>query len=265
MSLLGGARLKPIRRLVASLAFVAATVTGVLAVTTPRAHAVTVVPVILELRNGGSQSSAVFTVDDSFATPLPVELTITKAKPSDGGLDDTGVSSDDLLVFPPQAIIQPGKTQAFRVQWVGDPAIKQSQHYYVTISQVPVQLPEDKDMVQVLYDFQVIVNVGLVGARPRLSVANTEIQKDDKGVFHPVVSIVNTSNTYGYLENGTLKVTVTDSAGKQIASKTYTPDDVHEFIGPGLVAAGQTRPFTIPMVLPNGEGKVAVSFRPSEN
>jgi fimbrial chaperone protein len=163
------------------------------------------------------------------------------------------------------ALIQPGKTQTFRIQWVGDPAITQSKHYYVTVAQLPVKLPTDQTAIQVLYDFQVIVNVGPAGAKPHLVVARTEIVKNAiTGKFNPIIYVSNDSTTYGYLSHGHMKIIVTDASGKQILNKSYVAEDINEYIGAGLVASCQTRPFTIPMDLPTGEGKVDVSYTPED-
>lgn len=87
------------------------------------AEAMTVQPVIVDLATAGGRMSAVVTVENTFATPLPVELKVVEAD-FNNGLVTTNRETEDLLIFPPQALIQPGRTQSFRVQWVGDPDLK---------------------------------------------------------------------------------------------------------------------------------------------
>ena len=62
-----------------------------------------------------------------------------------------------------QAMIQPGQTQTFRVQYVGDPDLARSKHYYVTVAQLPVQMPQGQSAIQILYNFQVLVSVSPSG------------------------------------------------------------------------------------------------------
>ena len=88
------------------------------------ADAMTVQPVVIDLQTSGRQMTQVVTVENTFANPLPVELRVEELTFDENGVHSSGTQSDDLLVFPPQALIQPGQTQTFRIQYVGDPALR---------------------------------------------------------------------------------------------------------------------------------------------
>ena len=103
--------------------------------------AMSVQPVVIELTTFGRGMFATIPVENSFTTPLPVELTVQELGFDENGVVPTGVDPGDLLIFPPQAIIAPGRTQSFRIQWVGDPEIERSKHYYITVAQLPVPQP----------------------------------------------------------------------------------------------------------------------------
>ena len=111
--------------------------------------AMTVQPVVVDLQTAGRAMSQVITVENTFATPLPVELTVQELELTPTGLKQTGKDPGDLLIFPPQALIAPGQTQTFRVQFVGDPTLAVSKHYYVTVAQLPVKLPEGQSAIQI--------------------------------------------------------------------------------------------------------------------
>src|SRR6478609_2043182 len=98
-------------------------------------QAMTVQPVVIDLQTSGRSMTQVVTVENTFANPLPVELRVEDLTLDENGVHASGHQSDDLLVFPPQALIAPGETQTFRVQYVGDPALARSRHYYVTVAQ----------------------------------------------------------------------------------------------------------------------------------
>ncbi len=131
-----------------------------------------------------------------------------------------------LLVFPPQALIEPGKTQAFRVQFVGDPDMTKSKHYFVTVAQLPVQLPGGSNAIQILYNFQVAVSVGVSGERSEITLTDSKIVKNEVGEFQPVLTFSNTGKTYGYVSEGGLRLTVKDAAGKEVFSKRYDSSDI---------------------------------------
>lgn len=226
------------------------------------AEAMTVQPVVLDLQTSGRSMSQVITVENTFAAPLPVELRIEELGFVEGGLKSTGTDPGDLVIYPPQALIEPGQTQSFRVQYVGDPALAQSKHYYVTVSQLPIDLPEGQSAIQILYDFQVLVSVAPQGAEPAIVVAGAEVGRDGAGKPAPVVTFSNGSAAHGYISKGSLVITQRDGSGARIFSRTLSGPEIQQTIGFGLVGAGQTRRMTLPVELPSGDGAVEVVLTP---
>jgi fimbrial chaperone protein len=224
------------------------------------ASAMTVQPVVLDLQTAGRGMSQVVTVENTFTSPLPVELRVEELTFDETGAHGTGKDPGDLLVFPPQALIQPGQTQTFRVQYVGDPALAKSKHYYVTVAQLPVKLPEGQSAIQILYNFQVLVSVAPPGIKPSLRIVSAEIGKDDKGKPVPVITVTNDSNAHGYLSAGRLRIVETDGSGKEVFRKTIPGPEIQQTMGFGLVTSGQTRRISVPVVLPSEGGKVEAQF-----
>lgn len=228
----------------------------------PRADAMTVQPVVLDLSTSGRGMSQVITVENTFTSPLPVEMRIEELSFDENGAHGTGKDPGDLLVFPPSALIQPGQTQTFRVQYVGDPGLAKSKHYYVTVAQLPVKLPEGQSAIQILYNFQVLVSVAPPGAKPALKVTAAEIGKNDKGAPVPIITVSNSSIAHGYLSQGHLRITETDATGREVFHRTIPGPEIQQTIGFGLVTAGQTRRIMVPVVLPAEGGKVDAQFTP---
>lgn len=224
------------------------------------AQAMTVQPVVIDLQTSGRAMSQVITVENTFSTPLPVELSIQELELGTDGVKQTGKDPGDLLVFPPQALIAPGQTQTFRVQYVGDPAIAKSKHYYITVAQLPVKLPEGQSAIQILYNFQVLVSVGPLGIKPRIAVQGAELSRTPDGQTMAVVTVLNETPAHGYLSNGHLRVTEKDKSGKQVFSKTLSGAEIQQTMGFGLIGGGQTRRVTVPIALPSAEGTVEASF-----
>lgn len=235
---------------------------AVLTMAAPSAYAMTVQPVVVDLAPTGRGMSQVVTVENTFTTPLTVELRTEQLSFDENGAHGTGKDPGDLLVFPPQAIIQPGETQAFRVQWVGDPDLKESKHYYVTVAQLPVQLPAGQSAIQILYNFQVLVSIAPTGGKPQIRIAGAGIVKDPKGQPIPVLTVENRSNTHGYLSNGRLKIVEKDASGHEVFSRVLLAPEIQQTIGFGLIAAGQTRKVYVPIKLPSPEGSVEAQFTP---
>lgn len=243
-------------------AFVAAlSLLSILFTATP-ATAITVQPIVVNLTPAGRGMTQVVTVTNSFTYPVAVELTIEDLALDPNGVRGTGRDSGDLLIFPPSATIKPGQTQTFRVQYVGDPALARSKHYYVTVAQLPVQLQQGQSAVQVLYNFQVLVSVAPQGGKPTITVQRAEIERSADGKSVPAVTFTNASPTHGYLSSGRLRVVQRDASGRETFRREFTAPEVQQTIGYGLIGAGQTRRVTLPVELPSPNGTVVVQYTP---
>src|SRR4051812_8879095 len=99
----------------------------------PSALATTVQPVVIDISVAGNGRSQSITVENTNADRLPVEIRVEELAFTEDGVRVVGPSRD-LTVFPAQAVIQPGRTQSFRVQWAGG-AVDRSKSYYVTVAQ----------------------------------------------------------------------------------------------------------------------------------
>ncbi|HEX3919747.1 MAG TPA: fimbria/pilus periplasmic chaperone [Caulobacteraceae bacterium] len=226
----------------------------------PVARAMTVQPVVIDLKPTGHGSTATVTVQNSFTTPLPVELTVQSLDFDENGVHQTGKDPGDLLIFPAQTLIAPGQTQAFRIQWVGDPVLEKSQHYYVTVAQLPVQLPEGQSAIQILYNFQVLVNVAASTGGPQISIDSATIGKNDKGQPVPLLVVRNAGNSYGYLSRVRIRITYKDATGKETFRQVMTPEQIQQQVGFGLIGPETTRKVTLPVVLPGADGAVHVEL-----
>jgi P pilus assembly chaperone PapD len=224
--------------------------------------AMTVQPVVLNLTTSGRGMSQVVTVENTFANPLPVEMRIQELTLTENGVQGTGTDPGDLLVFPQQALIQPGQTQTFRVQYVGNPDLARSKHYYVTVAQLPVQMPQGQSAIQILYNFQVLVSVSPTGVRPAITVTSAEVGRDANNRPVPAVTVTNSATAHGYLSNGRLRIVQRDTAGHEVFRRTLPGPEIQQTIGFGLIGAGQTRRVLVPIVLPTEGGTVEAQFTP---
>lgn len=222
--------------------------------------AMTVQPVVIDLRMSGRESSAAIRVENTGPNPLPVEVRVVETEFQPDAVRASDRVSEDLLVFPPQAIIRAGETQVFRLQYVGDPASDRSKHYYVEVAQLPVDLPEGQSAIQILYNFQVMVNVAsLTAEAPQLSIEGAEIVQNADGRHFAAFTVRNTSMNYGYLSQGNLTIVHRDSAGAETLRQTMNSSEIQQMIGYGLVGPGVSRRFISPVEV-GAEGAVEVSL-----
>lgn len=223
-------------------------------------QATTVSPVMIDLQSSGRRVVANISVNNTGANSLPVEIAVTKLKPTPTGFEQTKDNADDLLVVPPVALIAPGQTQTFRVQWIGDGDIAESGHYYVGINQVPVKLPEGQSAVQVVYNFQVLASVSSPLRKANLVVKSVTPGTMPDGKPAVNLTVENTGAAHDYLSLHRIRFTQSDAAGRQAFEKTMSGSEFQQLIGYGLVASHSTRTVTIPLELPSTNAAVSAAL-----
>jgi P pilus assembly chaperone PapD len=223
-------------------------------------NAMTVQPVVINLTTGGRGMTQVLTVTNNFSYPLAVELRVEDLVIEASGVRSTGKDSGDLVIFPPTALIRPGQTQTFRVQYVGSQALARSKHFYVNVAQLPVKQQQGQSAVQVLYNFQVLASVSPAGAKPAVKVDRASIERTGDGKFVPAITFSNPSSAHGFIANGRIRIVQKDASGKELFRREMSAPEVQQVIGYGLMGAGQVRKVTLPIELPGGGGTVEALY-----
>ncbi len=223
------------------------------------AQALQVTPLSVETNAVNSGLTNQFTATNDGPDPIPVELSSVRITvDAEGKITEVPNSGNDLVILPQQAMLPPGQTQTFRVQYVGDPAITQSVSYFVALTQVPVKLPEGTSGVQMLYNFRVLANVAPLQGQEALTLEGTSVtQKDGKN--YPVLTVRNSGNKHALMYNVAQTVIVqTDGSGAEIFNQTFAAARSLDLYGLGLVPPNAVRRFVLPVELPSASGKVSV-------
>ena len=212
------------------------------------AVATTVSPVVLDLQTTGRRVVSNISVTNTSAGPMTMEIVVTPLKPTESGFVPAGSpdSDEDLLVTPPSALIPAGKTQTFRVQWLGDPEITQSKHYYVAVNQLPVKLPEGQSAVQIVYNFNVLVSVSSADQKAQLAITSVA-PATVGGKSVAAITVHNGGTAHDYISQHRLRISETSADGVELASKTISGSEFQQLVGYGLVATGQTRTLDVPL------------------
>nr|WP_247712175.1 fimbria/pilus periplasmic chaperone [Qipengyuania qiaonensis] len=230
------------------------------------ANALNVQPVIIDLESTGRQTSAIITLQNAFAETAPIEVVVHPVRIVDGELVEfEEEEAENLLVFPSQATVEPGATQAFRVQWIGDPEPENSEHYFVTIAQLPVAFDPNQNAIQVLHRFRVLVSVGRTDGDAELNIVSTSLRTDENGIAQPVIDVQNTGNNYAYVGTNRVTVTQRDETGGVIFREVFQPEDIQHKMGLGLVPSGTTRTLPIGLELPSSNGAVTIEMVQQES
>lgn len=215
-------------------------------------------PTHVEMLSSGSASRAMVTVFNDSNSPLPVEAIIRAAAYDEAGTLGTSDTTEDFLVIPPQALIAPGATQNFRIQWLGDPLIESSRSFLFSIQQVPIRLPKSQGTVRLVMAIGVLINVAPPKGQPSLDLVGTGIADNQRGRRQPTITVQNRSAVHALLPQATVRVW----SGRW--SAVVTPGTLSQKIGIGLVDPGKRRKFILPIELPADikEVQASIDFKP---
>ncbi len=197
---------------------------------------------------------------------LTGELTLTPA-------------DEQFIVFPPQALIEANSQQVFRVQYVGEEALENSQIYYLAIRQIPVAFEEGQNQVQVVVNYNVLVNVVPNDTKAQPITRDARYIERQKLSGEPAVGtpVENEAPEVAELEQGILVDLGNDGsryffAGRanwQITGQTtsgepfdlnLTPREAAKFTGVGVIGPGKTRQFFIPTEKPLQSESIRISI-----
>jgi fimbrial chaperone protein len=189
---------------------------------------------------------------------VPVELAIERVTLDERGQRKSSKAGESFLVFPPQALIAPGATQVFRLQWVGEPQLARSESYMVYVNQIPVRLQNVRHAVQIVSSMGVVVNVAPPSGTPDLKLVGTSVVTE-KGKRLPTITVENPTNVHALLPESRIVLT------SGTWSRTIEPNEISTKVGIGLVEPGKRRRFVLPFDLPPGVGQItaSVEFKPS--
>lgn len=215
-------------------------------------------PMILNVKPAGSGSVARIELTNPDDTEFPVEVQMFRGEISETGELALIAADDDFLVFPTQLVVPAKAQQIIRVQYVGDPELKKSEVYYAAVRQLPIELPSNQSRVQVVVNFNVLVNVVPDGTKadPQLEVIGPKIVDATPGID---VRVTNAGSRF--MTAGTLVWNIAGTAEDGTAVQLRRAGaDMAKAIGVGVVAPGKSRIFFVPTDQPLKAGTIRVTL-----
>lgn len=190
-----------------------------------RAQGYQVQPMLATIRPSGTDASVRLTLKNTGAVPITLELEPFRATVDDAGIPTRTPEDKDLLVFPPQTIVPPGREQAVQVRYVGDAALTDARMYGVRVNQLPVDFQKGtmgsdgaQTDVKVSFTFLSHLLVSPPGATAAVEVSSIE-RTPDGGAR---LTMRNSGSAIAVVNNATWKVT--DMGGKTVE---LTSEQVH--------------------------------------
>lgn len=197
------------------------------------------------------QTTGLLTVRNTRSESLPVELIVEKRVFGEDSVQTLVPADDDFVIFPFQALIEPGATQAFRFQYIGDPTVVEESAYTIHVREVPVDLEGDFTGLRYVYSFGVVVYLEDRQAESQLSVS--DVSRNDSVLS---VSIENSGRSFARLSNDRISLTqgdqVIDLEGESLMS----------IIDQSVIPPNNKMPITLNLTnLDLAPGEISVSLR----
>ncbi len=224
------------------------------------AQAARVSPMIVELEPGGRSSVARIELTNDSERNIPFEVKMMLGEISEDGELSFTPADENFLVFPAQSIVEASSQQVFRIQYVGEPELAQSEVYYMSIQQVPVAIEGQDTQVQVVINYNVLVNVVPDGTKPEALVESIEatVQGEVPGIR---LRLSNTGTRYFLAGLADWNITATAEDGSEFRLN-YVKDEMTKSIGVGVVGPGRARNFFIPTEMPLVQDSIKVEVSP---
>lgn len=119
-------------------------ISALLALTADDASALRFSPFRAKFEPSGAESNQLFQVENNTAVPTAVQIRIADRQIDVDGGETMRDNEKDFAIYPAQMILPPQSTRSVRVQWVGDPNLKEERAYRIVAEQLPVNLSKEK-------------------------------------------------------------------------------------------------------------------------
>lgn len=231
-------------------------------------------PMIVEMTPTGRSSVGRVELTNDADRDIAYEVQMMRGEISKLGVLSLEPADEQFLVFPPQTVLEANSQQVFRVQYVGEEALDQSQIYYLSIRQIPVAFEEGQNQVQVVVNYNVLVNVVPNGTSPAPVIRAADyvereqsiegLAEEDIPEVIPVekgllVDLGNDGTRYFFASQANWTISATTLAGAPW-ELSLSGREISEFTGIGVVGPGKTRQFFIPTEEPLRPGSISVTL-----
>lgn len=220
------------------------------------AEAHEVQPMIATVSPSGSNANYRVMIRNTDAMPITLEMAAYRVEVTPEGEAIRTPEESDVIIFPPQTIVQPSGSQAVQVRYVGEPGITEGRLYAVVVGQLPVDFSmasaSDGSQTQVKIGFDFVSHMVV---QPATAKANLEIGAVTRNADGDIAfDVTNSGNGVAMLRDA--QWTVTPSSGAPVVLETENIN----FGKFGAMLPGNTRKMVIPaQAASNPAGNVAVT------
>lgn len=185
-------------------------------------------PIVFQLAPSGPGSAQAMMITNSHEVPIAIEVRAYGRKQLPDGEDELTPEEDDIVIYPPQMVIQPNTSQSFKVQWVGDPAPKQELAYRIVTNQLPIKFKRQEANgrvadVTMKYRYEAALYVVPKGAKPSASLTSVTRIKEPNGTASLELRIRSDGTLRAILDQPSLQLTTPSGRSVTLAGDQVKP------------------------------------------
>ena len=237
-----------------------------LLVTSFAAHAFKLTPAVISITPSQDGASAVVRVENNSDERAAIQFSILTREMDINGREKSVPVEDAFMVYPPQAIIEPRKTQTVRIRWIGESLPKEEIAYRFLAEQLPINLTKGDDAN---VNLNIVVRIlGSLYIRPDNTSPDIRVESvlpttDPSGRKMLAIQVANEGSAHAILGHLSIKFHSKSPDGTQISEVELLEDSLHGFNSENVLR-GTKRRFVIPWPegLLEGELSAQLDFDP---
>jgi len=161
-------------------------------------------PIVVQLTPSGAGAAQQMTITNSHKVPIAIEVKAYRREQLPDGSDKLTAENNDIIISPPQMVIQPGSSQAFKVRWIGDPNPAREQAFRIVTTQLPINFKSQQNggvnaKLNLTYKYEAALYVVPKGSAPSAALTGAAPVKDEKGVTWLELTFQNSGNARALL------------------------------------------------------------------
>lgn len=221
------------------------------------ADAFQLVPIAMDFAPAGAEATQTFGILNDDAQPVAVQISVVKREVALDGTETLTPAEEEFLVYPPQALVAPGKVQLVQVRWIGSRTQTKELPYRIIAEQLPVELDQkavqgNVGRINILLRYEGAIYVAPPGVKSDIVLENVGRLETAEGP-KLTVTLSNRGTSHGILTDAVLSVRGRGADGRS-TSIDLKDEALGNLLG-GNVLAGNQRQFLMdwPVALAAGE------------
>ena len=169
---------------------------------TAQAWGLNLEPLSMRFTPSGRDSIRTFRVTNTQDESIAVRIQMTSRELQSNGEEFRRPADTEFMVFPNRLFLQPGQTQAVRVQWRGPASLEREQAYRIIVEQVAVEQDRPTDeatsggvSLAFMYRYVGAVYISPPNARPNIVLSSARTAGSNGSVVEASVLALEFENT----------------------------------------------------------------------